>query len=523
MRCPICGTKNKNDAVECVACGSALVSPNSEAQSTKTATQKKDSLNKNSNKKSSKSVQISPEQVSTEENLSDTTSEEGVIPSVVIIGKEKEHIPMNIEYDLESEKYLEDEEDDDDEDTMFWEDKKKKTSKPLISGSDTAVYVCMGILGFLLVFAISYLAINIVLKDMGGETKQSSSFVAENTTENTSNGEETSSSVNETEESSQEGSSYDKEPWIWEETYKVEVIDGEVYLIEYVGNESIVKIPSEFDGYPLTMIEANSFLMCTSIEAVEVPEGVTQIGDYAFAECTNLKVIALPDSLISVSDYAFDGISETINVISSGDSYGFRLGLKTGYHWVYGKGLPEDLSQWLEEETETTQEMPTNTESTPVETTQEEPLPSNSDSFTQATFPADGTYTTVDGYETEWIFRTLTYADGSQEVVVVKYRGAGGVVVIPSEYNGVPVRYIGKAAFQNAANITEISIPASVIYIDYHAMADMQGCASVTIPSSVTFIHANAFEDVNLIIKGTAGSYAQAYCAEHPGLTWQTQ
>ncbi len=40
---------------------------------------------------------------------------------------------------------------------------------------------------------------------------------------------------------------------------------------------------------------------------VTVPEGVTDIPDYAFADCSSLKEVTLPEGLKTIGDYAFLG------------------------------------------------------------------------------------------------------------------------------------------------------------------------------------------------------------------------
>ena len=53
--------------------------------------------------------------------------------------------------------------------------------------------------------------------------------------------------------------------------------------------------------------------------------------------------------------------------------------------------------------------------------------------------------------------------------------GASGRVIIPSEYEGLPVRAIGAAAFAGMGGLTEIDIPDSVTSIGERAFANCGG------------------------------------------------
>ena len=66
-------------------------------------------------------------------------------------------------------------------------------------------------------------------------------------------------------------------------------------------------------------------------------------------------------------------------------------------------------------------------------------------------------------------------------------------IVIPSEYNGLPVTGIGYTAFAWCDSLTSVVIPDSVTSIGSYAFADCDSLASVTIPDSVTSIGVGAF------------------------------
>ena len=56
----------------------------------------------------------------------------------------------------------------------------------------------------------------------------------------------------------------------------------------------------------LESIGNNAFQICTSLTSIDLPEGVTSIRDRAFASCTALTSITLPDKVTSIGEYAFN-------------------------------------------------------------------------------------------------------------------------------------------------------------------------------------------------------------------------
>ena len=56
----------------------------------------------------------------------------------------------------------------------------------------------------------------------------------------------------------------------------------------------------------------NLYLNGNKVTALEIPEGVTSIGDYAFYNCSRLTSITIPNSVTSIGEWAFSGCSGII-------------------------------------------------------------------------------------------------------------------------------------------------------------------------------------------------------------------
>ena len=112
--------------------------------------------------------------------------------------------------------------------------------------------------------------------------------------------------------------SYNKETWIGHLYPYVKAINQDTS-----GN---ITIPSTLGGYPVTRICAESFLNCTNLLSVTIPDGVKYIGSDAFSGCNRLTTVVIPNGVTEIGYNAFDGCSAltTITIPSSVRSIGSR-------------------------------------------------------------------------------------------------------------------------------------------------------------------------------------------------------
>ncbi len=66
--------------------------------------------------------------------------------------------------------------------------------------------------------------------------------------------------------------------------------DNRNYLLGYVGDETQLTLPSDYNGQGYE-IYTEAFYKCTGLTSVTIPDSVTSIGGYAFADCTGLTII----------------------------------------------------------------------------------------------------------------------------------------------------------------------------------------------------------------------------------------
>jgi hypothetical protein len=80
----------------------------------------------------------------------------------------------------------------------------------------------------------------------------------------------------------------------------------------------------------VTNIGYRGFQNCSALTSIEIPNSVTDIGEYSFAGCSTLTSIEIPNSVTSIDNWTFEGCSsltsiEIPNSVTSIGFYAFRL------------------------------------------------------------------------------------------------------------------------------------------------------------------------------------------------------
>lgn len=97
--------------------------------------------------------------------------------------------------------------------------------------------------------------------------------------------------------------------------YVYEVIDGEVYLFEYIGEFTLGHIPNEIAGKPVVEIYEKAFpgtgrrgsQVIVHTESMRIAESILRIGEQAFRDLVNLESVELPPYLKRIEAGTFSG------------------------------------------------------------------------------------------------------------------------------------------------------------------------------------------------------------------------
>ncbi len=91
--------------------------------------------------------------------------------------------------------------------------------------------------------------------------------------------------------------------------------DGNLVLIEYLGNDEIVSIPSSINGKPITIIGQLVFANDCSVKGIKIADSVKEINKGAFGNNKNLQVVVCGNAVQKIAEATFQGCSNLQTVV----------------------------------------------------------------------------------------------------------------------------------------------------------------------------------------------------------------
>jgi hypothetical protein len=224
--------------------------------------------------------------------------------------------------------------------------------------------------------------------------------------------------------------------------YNVIVPDGITEIDDYAfsGCESLTSITLPNS---ITAIGDNAFWGCESLTSITLPDSLTAIGDCAFLGCSGLTSINLPDSITAIDDYAFSGCKSLTSITLPDSITTIGDCVFEGCSGLTSINLPDSLT-------------------------------------------AIG----------KWAFSgctgltSITLPDSLTAIGDCAFLGCTGLTSINLPDS---ITTIGERAFAGCENLTSITLPNSLTAILVAAFSGCTGLTSITLPSSLTAIGKRAF------------------------------
>ena len=92
--------------------------------------------------------------------------------------------------------------------------------------------------------------------------------------------------------------------------------DGASYAVISVGTctDTVIDIPSSYNGYPVTAISYGAFQSAT-ITSITMPDTIIQLGSNAFNGCSSLTTVCLSNALTIIPEYCFANCSSLTSIV----------------------------------------------------------------------------------------------------------------------------------------------------------------------------------------------------------------
>lgn len=216
-----------------------------------------------------------------------------------------------------------------------------------------------------------------------------------------------------------------------------------------------------------------AFSECSSLTYISVPEGITEIGNYAFSGCSGLTSLLIPADVLSIGSYAFKDCTG-IDKITLPD----RLGTIGSYAFqnctgLTGMTVPDSVTDIGSGAFSGCSGL----KSIRL------PFVGNSRSLASASSK------TLFGY----IFGPTSYTGGLKTQQY--YSGSYSTFYIPSALKNVEITggELFYGAFYNCAGLTDLSLPDNLTVIPKNAFFNCSGLSQMTVPSKVSEIMSGAF------------------------------
>lgn len=311
---------------------------------------------------------------------------------------------------------------------------------------------------------------------------------------------------------SEENNAYVKGDIVIPSTVKYDGINYTVNSIgpgafSYCNNLQSVVIPTS-----VREIGASAFSYCKNLQSIVVPSSVTGIGSSAFQGCTALKELVLPEGITALRDYLLEGCQslESFNIPATVKEIGSRAFASC---WnLKSINIPDGVERIGSYLFAGSYMLRSITIPKSVVTIAANAFAESSATLynlsdiliTDENCQNYGLSVGGNWYNMYAETELWDYAKFGDNLSVVRYKGNDKNVIIPAEYNGIPVTKIGESLFNanrdtysmeglENTNLNSVEMPNSIATIGSSAFFNCVNLENVIWSNSLESIGASAF------------------------------
>ena len=234
-----------------------------------------------------------------------------------------------------------------------------------------------------------------------------------------------------------------------------------------------IKIPSVYEGMPVTAIGDFAFRYCLAMTDVVIPDTVTRIGDGAFLHCSSLRCLILPENVMEIGSSAFqdcinltsvivpDGVTRVGWLMFPGYSILERIGAYafSGCTALADFALPKSLKEIGDGAF------------------------ADCRSLTQITIPDNVTRIGAQAFSDCIGLTVALIPEGITQIFDETFFGCIGIkyISLPSGLTS-----IGDGAFGSCSSLLEAEVPSSVTHIGKKAFGNCTSLTDIKLPKAVS-------------------------------------
>ncbi|MBE7037120.1 MAG: hypothetical protein E7403_07500 [Ruminococcaceae bacterium] len=94
-----------------------------------------------------------------------------------------------------------------------------------------------------------------------------------------------------------------------------EIVNGEIIITACNEYATLIEIPNEIDGYPVTTIGTEAFIGCYDLTSVIIPDSVITVEDYAFYRCSSLTNVTIGNNVKTIGKDSFFYCQQLTSII----------------------------------------------------------------------------------------------------------------------------------------------------------------------------------------------------------------
>ena len=317
--------------------------------------------------------------------------------------------------------------------------------------------------------------------------------------------------------------------------------------VTFLDNSRLVKLNAVFNGCSslenidfgknsaLDVIEAQTFVGCSRIKSIDLPERLTKIGTKAFYDCSGIESIKIPASLTTIETWAFENCSslKSITIASENTTFAvldnvlFSKNMNTLIKYPSANSntnysIPASVTTISDSAFSGAKNLKT------IDLSLATNLASicnsafkNCSQLTQITIPASLTTLEDCAFQDCYLLTSIKFENGSKLISIGKFAFGACTALTELDFGDTEnLKVIGQDAFHFCENLKTVTIPESVERIEGFAF-EYCGLQSLNFGknSKLNYIGTNAFtfcESLNNVVIPVSVAkidlYAFDYC-----------